>query len=937
MNGQYRIGDVVLDNWTLVKPLGEGAFGKVYEARREEYGTSYAAAIKIMTIPSSPSEIENARAEGMDDESVRAYFNGFVGSVVNEVALMSELKGTANVVSCEDFRVEEHTDGLGWDILIRMELLTPMLKHMSASPLTRSDIIKLGIDMCKALELCQRCNIIHRDIKPENIFVSRTGDYKLGDFGVARTLEKTTGGLSKKGTYTYMAPEIYRDEDYGSTVDIYSLGIVLYRLLNNNRAPFLPPPPQAISYAEREEALQRRIGGEPLPPPANAEGRLSEIVLKACAYDPRERYSSPLQMRQELEAIRYARGDDELIYGRDETIRVERSQYTNQHATAVGEEDGEKTVSAAAQGGGRKKKKTGLIALIAAVVVLGAVALGVLLPKLKASDPTVSPAPTPAPAPTAVPTPEPTPEETPAPEEEAAPEETPVPEEEPESSSETAEIPWVEGHWSWSIKGGVLTISGTGNMANYKNTSERPWEKNVDSISRVVIEDGITGIGSYAFHRFWKMHAVTIPESVTVIGDHAFSSCGNMTRVTMKSSAEKGGVERIGERAFENCYALGSVTFSDGLVSIGPQVFNTCWGLKRVTIPARVEEIAPQAFIFCKHLTKIEVAQDSPYFKTVDGAVYTADGSQLVVCPGGRSASLRIPEGVVKIRDGAFSGCYSISGVTIPGSVREIGSRAFVSCLKLTKLKIPEGVETLGEQVFSSCSHLGSVSLPASLTVIGKGVFSHCDALSKIEVAADNPNYKSLGGVLFSKDGTALIRYPSGKNGASYTIPEGVTEIGEYAFYNCGSLGSVTLPDGLTTIGEYAFHYSQKIRSFSLPESLTTIGRFAFNNCDALTSVTIPGGVALIETYAFSDCERLRSVTVSEGVTVIGKNVFSNCESLSSITLPQTLAKIDSGAFRNCGALKTVSFRGNQDLWSMVTIGESNEPLTGAKVVFDAS
>ncbi len=147
MNGQYRTGDVVFDNWTLVKPLGEGAYGKVYEAHREEYKTTYTAAIKVMTIPPSQSEIENARAEGMDDESVRAYFNGFVGSVVNEFALMSELKGTANIVSCEDFRVLEHTDGLGWDILIRMELLTPMLKYMSGHEMTRSDIIKLGIDM----------------------------------------------------------------------------------------------------------------------------------------------------------------------------------------------------------------------------------------------------------------------------------------------------------------------------------------------------------------------------------------------------------------------------------------------------------------------------------------------------------------------------------------------------------------------------------------------------------------------------------------------------------------------------------------------------------------------------------------------------------------------------------------------------------------------
>ena len=459
MNGEYKIGDVVLGSWTLVRLLGEGAFGKVYEAHKEDFGTVSAAAIKIMTIPSSQSEVESARAEGMDEAAVTAYFRDMAEQVVQEFRLMSELKGTTNIVSCEDHAVVPHTEGVGWDIFIRMELLTPMLRYMSGRELTRNDVIRLGIDICKALELCQKYNIIHRDIKPENIFVARTGDYKLGDFGVARTLEKTTGGLSKKGTYTYMAPEIYRDEPYGSTVDIYSLGIVLYRLLNNNRPPFLPPPPQPVSYSEREQALQRRIDGEELPPPANAEGRLSEIVLKACAWDPKDRYSSPGQMRQELEAIAYPRGEDELIYGKDGKIRVERSAFTKQggaaeeatvydpqrSASSPGEdrtvsvlhgktEDADKTVSAlrASEDGAKKqseppkKKKGGLIAGVAAALVLVAGALIFLLPKLKAADPGASPSPAvPASAPPVMTTPQPAAETAPPTPEPVA--ETPAP------------------------------------------------------------------------------------------------------------------------------------------------------------------------------------------------------------------------------------------------------------------------------------------------------------------------------------------------------------------------------------------------------------------------------------------------------------------------------------------------------------------------------
>lgn len=175
----------------------------------------------------------------------------------------------------------------------------------------------------------QKYNVIHRDIKPENIFVSDNGDFKLGDFGIARTIDRTMSGLSKKGTYNYMAPEVYRGSEYGFSVDLYSLGIVLYRLLNRNRVPFLPPPPEPITFHSRELALAKRMGGEPLPPPVHAQGRLAEIIQKACAFDPKERYSSPAQMRQELEAILYDEADAELIYPDGDELALVENQYVS--------------------------------------------------------------------------------------------------------------------------------------------------------------------------------------------------------------------------------------------------------------------------------------------------------------------------------------------------------------------------------------------------------------------------------------------------------------------------------------------------------------------------------------------------------------------------------------------------------------------------------
>ena len=334
---EFSMGSVVLDGWKIIRLLGEGSYGKVFEIERSEFGQTYRAALKVITVPQSSAEVRSVISEGMSVSQAEAYFHGIVEELMHEFSIMFKLKGTANVVSCEDLRVLEHPDGIGWDILIRMELLHPLLPYVYEHPMARRDIIRLGIDICKALELCQRYNIIHRDIKPENIFISDNGDYKLGDFGIARTIERTTSGLSKKGTYSYMAPEVYAGKEYGFSVDTYSLGLVLYRMLNKNRGPFLPQPPEAITFSSREQALARRMSGEPLPRPFYGEGRLGEIVLKACAFDPKDRYSSPQQLRQELEAILYTQTDAAVIYPDGDELTMDRESYASaRYAAAFG-------------------------------------------------------------------------------------------------------------------------------------------------------------------------------------------------------------------------------------------------------------------------------------------------------------------------------------------------------------------------------------------------------------------------------------------------------------------------------------------------------------------------------------------------------------------------------------------------------------------------
>ncbi|MCL1916837.1 MAG: protein kinase [Peptococcaceae bacterium] len=289
--------------WYIESLLGEGGFGKVYKVRREEFGTTYYSAVKIISIPHDEGELRQMKNDGMDDVSMQRYLYAFVTDIISEIALMRQFRGNSHIVSLEDHQIIDKTGDIGWDILIRMELLTGLFDHAEKTPLSKADIVKLGIDICRALELCAKTNTIHRDIKPENIFISPYGEYKLGDFGIARKLERTSSGLSKKGTYTYMAPEVFRGEQYGANVDTYSLGMVLYRLLNHNRVPFMPDFPQPIMPSHRDEALGKRLSGTPLPVLKGVSPELNGVVLRACAFTRQERFVSPTEMRDALETI----------------------------------------------------------------------------------------------------------------------------------------------------------------------------------------------------------------------------------------------------------------------------------------------------------------------------------------------------------------------------------------------------------------------------------------------------------------------------------------------------------------------------------------------------------------------------------------------------------------------------------------------------------
>ncbi len=287
------------DGWQVVKRLGSGSYGAVYEIRRQIYGETESAAVKIISIPKDPSEIEILRASGYDDNSIKTHFENSIEAIVREYGLMAKVKGNANVVYCDDFKSIPHRNGYGSTIYIKMELLTPVLQ--SLSPLAQEkEVIKFGMDMASALMACNARGILHRDIKPQNIFVAPDGTYKLGDFGIARTLENNGSLTSGIGTYNYMAPEVFNKTRYDHRADIYSLGIVLYWLLNDCRLPFYPMPPQPITPELAEYARDRRLQGESLPAPRKESPGIQQIVLKACSPDPDLRYHNAKELYNDL-------------------------------------------------------------------------------------------------------------------------------------------------------------------------------------------------------------------------------------------------------------------------------------------------------------------------------------------------------------------------------------------------------------------------------------------------------------------------------------------------------------------------------------------------------------------------------------------------------------------------------------------------------------
>ena len=318
--------------WKVEKLLGRGAFGEVYQIVKEEFGTQMHAAVKIIRIPTDESEIEELEDNGI---AAKSYLNELVGDIANEIILMQALKGAPNIVEIDDYKIEESVEQVRWTIYIRMELLTDLNRYRRKQTLSYEQIIQLGCDLCNALEICRKKKIIHRDIKPSNIFVSSYGEYKLGDFGISKHTDNTQSVFStRKGTYSYMAPEVYRGEKYGYSIDLYSLGVVLYQLANKGRLPFYPPAGANVLPGDAEKALEKRNMGIPFPDPVNGGEELGNILRNACHIDPKKRYDSPAEMAEALRRLLPQEETDRTPIEEEKTVLLipeEKSEKSDSH------------------------------------------------------------------------------------------------------------------------------------------------------------------------------------------------------------------------------------------------------------------------------------------------------------------------------------------------------------------------------------------------------------------------------------------------------------------------------------------------------------------------------------------------------------------------------------------------------------------------------
>ena len=420
-------------------------------------------------------------------------------------------------------------------------------------------------------------------------------------------------------------------------------------------------------------------------------------------------------------------------------------------------------------------------------------------------------------------------------------------------SGETGQLSWL-----YDPKEQSLTLSGAGAIPDYP-IAETPWHELREHIKAIVLREGVTRIGDYAFYDCTALTSVEIPEGVTQIGESAFACCQSLESVTIPGS-----VTEIGEGAFESCDSMLALELASGLKCVGAFAFSECVALRELVLPDTVE----------------------------------------------------------RIERSAFAGTMALHELVIPGNVQEIGDNAFNGCIQLSSLTLSEGIRVIEEMAFSNCSDLTKVLIPASVERLGDGVFADCLAMEQISVAPENEHYVVRDDILYSKDLSVLVHYPASKEEQEFTIPEEVRKIAGLAFASNYFLMEVMLGDHLEEVGSYAFARCSSLSFMSLPAQTTRLGVSPFHDCIMLLEIEVDpnnpsyssiDGVLynkeqtqLIQYPAglYDDVYRIPD-TVQE----IAENAGYDAQKLEVLVIPESVRKIGDMAFAFCDQLRKVEIR----------------------------
>ena len=704
----------VWPEWELLELLGYGQFGVVYKARKKGFAGYSNAAVKIVTIEHQTKE------NGFSPEQTDSYLASVAQNYAREIQMMECVKGYSNIVNIDDYTVVKNSGGKPWYVLIRMELLSPLYAYLEEHEPAEEDISRIGSDLCRALEICKARKIVHRDIKPANVFVNSDGVFKLGDFGVARQIMDYTF-QTKTGTPDYMAPEVYNgalnaaDFERAHRADIYSVGMLLYWIANGRCLPFIRKD-GLITADEISEAFQKRMSGEPLPPPAKVSPFLQEVILKACSFDSAQRYQTAEEFREALEK-------------KNEPQRQEAEPPAPKEEAP------------------RSKWKILCLVLLLAAAVAAAVIW--LSGKGKTTDPADT-------------TKEGQGSEETISSEEPSP--APEPTEEPEDSGSCGE------KLRWQISGTELRISGTGGMYDYSTENRPPWNEYGSRIERVVVEEGATKIGKYAFFRLENLAEVELP----------------------------GSLRRINTMAFGYCSQLSSLNLPEGVEHIEKSIVYRCPQLKSIRLPGSIQLIEGSFAGECENLAEITLGNGCKDYVLQDGVLFDASMEELICHPAGLEdlsytipekvrtvgvyafaengnlTEVILPDGLVTIDSCAFSGCRNLKSVTIPDSVATLGIYAFYGCEKLREVRLPNRITWLEQQAFYGCSSLREIVIPSGVTRIGTYVFGNCSALEKI-VIPDSVTSITVGA--FEGSPNVVIYCGSGSYAEQFAIENSIPSV----------------------------------------------------------------------------------------------------------------------------------------------------------------